>query len=54
MATRNPNTGPYVVTCTTDDGKTRLTKECHTWANACAYMRYCLICNHKNVTVSFT
>lgn len=54
MATRKTDSGPYIVKCTTPNGRHKLTKECHTWADACEYMRYCLVSGHVDVTVNFS
>lgn len=50
--TRNPNTGPYVVSYRSSSGA--LTEsECQTWVDACHLMRALLIDNFTDVTVRF-
>jgi hypothetical protein len=39
---RKPNAGPYVITYDDERGQAHAVER-HTWADACAFMRECLI-----------
>jgi hypothetical protein len=49
---RKPNAGPYVISFTDERGRPR-SVERHTWADACAFMRECLIQGLAVTGVSF-
>jgi len=51
-ATRKPNSGPYVVSWKQYDGVC-LEQECHTWDDACRFMRQLLIDGCEITSVRF-
>lgn len=52
MANRRCNAGPYIIRYIDSHGQARGIER-HTWADACAFMRECLIQNLAVTGVSF-
>jgi hypothetical protein len=50
MSARRPNSGPYVVTYSLS-GVEKGRDECHTWADACKFMRDCLVMGYDVAVV---
>ena len=52
MSGRVPNSGPYVVTYGYGRGISS-SHECHTWIDACMFMRYLLLEGYTEINVRF-